>query len=565
MNFLWPVSAGLRIPCRNSQSLFQKCQKLTIPPISQAARCSIRPYTMSSIAFRRRESLRASGNTASSTNERRQLRFKSTKRKPPPYTSGQVITEFARLPQGYEDGEGLAFRARPLTQAEAHKIFGKITDAQSANQMLRVIHGRRVAGTLEDPNLPNSWSEFDSRIFNTGLQWLRENVSVNEVANAGLRAEQELAELEGEILTDAERIGLYQPNSGVYPQEEGGVYGKGVFQKMREAEKARLDKQDAEDKVKMSQADEIRQNTGTLATINRRSWVSLRTETTNPKILAALEKGKITPDDAPPVQMTSGQRMWPSAILLAVILGGCYVFVDVYHPPKKSDRLWPDMPPSAATIISIILINTGVFCAWRIPPLWRTLNKYFVQVPAYPYAFSLIGNVFSHQTIKHLGLNMAVLWFVGTRLHDEVGRGNFLGVYIASGVFGSFASLAYRVAMGSLISSSLGASGAICGVVACYFSLNSSEKVTIMGVFPPEDWPSISSMMLLGLLIAGDVYGLLRKGKSITIDHFAHLGGYTVGIASALALKEKLRRKKETEMERRKNLGIIDRIKEGRL
>lgn len=565
MNFLWPASAGLRIPCRNPQSLVQKCQKLTISPIPQASRCSTRPYSIYSIPFRIRENLRVGAGNTSRRHEAQQLRFKSTRRKPPPSTSGQVITEFARLPQGYEDEEGLAFRSKPLSKAEAHQIFGKITDAQSANQTLRVIHGRRVAGTLDDPSLPNSGSDLDNRIFNTGLQWLRDNVPVDEVANAGLRAEQELAEMEGEILTDAERIGLYQPNSGVYPKEDGGVYGKGVFQKMREAEKARMDKKDAEDKIKMSQADEIRQNTGTLATINRRSWVSLRTETTNPKILAALEKGKITTDDAPPVEMTSGQRIWPSAILLVVILGGCYVFVDVYYPPKKSERLWPDMPPSAATIISIILINTGIFCAWRIPPLWRTLNKFFVQVPAYPFAFSLVGNVFSHQTIRHLGLNMAVLWFVGTRLHDEVGRGNFLGIYVASGVFGSFASLAYRVAIGSLISSSLGASGAICGVVACYFSLNSSEKVTIMGIFPPEGWPSISSMMLLGLLIAGDVYGLLRKGKSITIDHFAHLGGYAVGIASALALKEKLRRKRETELERRKNLGIIDRIKEGRL
>lgn len=78
--------------------------------------------------------------------------------------------------------------------------------------------------------------------------------------------------------------------------------------------------------------------------------------------------------------------------------------------------MWPNLPPAAATVGAIIGINVGVFALWRAwPPAWRLLNRYFISVPAYPRVFSLVGNVFSHQTITHLGINMFVLWIFGTR------------------------------------------------------------------------------------------------------------------------------------------------------
>ena len=41
------------------------------------------------------------------------------------------------------------------------------------------------------------------------------------------------------------------------------------------------------------------------------------------------------------------------------------------------------------------------------------MNKYMTMIPAYPRAFSALGNVFSHQSIKHLAVNMAYLMTVG--------------------------------------------------------------------------------------------------------------------------------------------------------
>ena len=58
-------------------------------------------------------------------------------------------------------------------------------------------------------------------------------------------------------------------------------------------------------------------------------------------------------------------------------------------------------------------------------------------------------------------------------VHDDIGRGNFLALYLSSGVLGSFASLSYCVARSFFHVSSLGASGAMAGVVGAWCILNS--------------------------------------------------------------------------------------------
>ena len=77
--------------------------------------------------------------------------------------------------------------------------------------------------------------------------------------------------------------------------------------------------------------------------------------------------------------------------------------------------MWPDMPPAAATVIGLIGMNMAIFLLWRFPPAWKWLNRFFISVPAEPFALSIIGSFFSHHTLKHIGMNMLGLWVVGTR------------------------------------------------------------------------------------------------------------------------------------------------------
>lgn len=105
--------------------------------------------------------------------------------------------------------------------------------------------------------------------------------------------------------------------------------------------------------------------------------------------------------------------------VVTICLG--YMFAQNYEPPARQDRMWPNVPPAAATVMSIIGINVGVFMLWKFPPAWKLLNRYFLSVAAYPYALSVVGSVFSHQAFKHLATNMIILWFLGTRRESSPG------------------------------------------------------------------------------------------------------------------------------------------------
>ena len=58
-------------------------------------------------------------------------------------------------------------------------------------------------------------------------------------------------------------------------------------------------------------------------------------------------------------------------------------------------------------------------------------------------------------------------------MHDDVGRANFLAIYMSSGAIASLVSLTSFVLRKNLITSSLGASGAVAGVIAAYCWLHS--------------------------------------------------------------------------------------------
>lgn len=93
----------------------------------------------------------------------------------------------------------------------------------------------------------------------------------------------------------------------------------------------------------------------------------------------------------------------------------CYLFAQNYKSPKRDERMWPNTPPAAATVMALIGINLGIFLLWKFPPAWRTLNRYFIVTSLYPYGASMIGSAFSHQKTVHALVNMAALWLMGTK------------------------------------------------------------------------------------------------------------------------------------------------------
>ncbi|KAF3183764.1 hypothetical protein TWF225_006221 [Orbilia oligospora] len=245
-------------------------------------------------------------------------------------------------------------------------------------------------------------------------------------------------------------------------------------------------------------------------------------------------------DREEPEEMSAIRRLAPSFVFLLVTLAGSAYYAFAYVHPRPKDRLFPNIPIAITTIGGIIAANFVVFLAWRIPPLWRILNTHFVQCPGDPRVLSLIGSVFSHHTLWHFAANMLTLFLIGTSLCEQVGRGNFLALYMSSGAIASFTSLTTNVIMKRFHVFGLGASGAVFGVLGGFAFINPDTELYFV-LLPLFTVKAATIATAMGVW----EFSALLFGWSMWMDHAAHLGGLLAGAGLAALLKEEARRRRE--------------------
>lgn len=278
---------------------------------------------------------------------------------------------------------------------EIQLIFQGALDRNKGNKLLQTLQKQRVSGTLDQKVEASPNDVF------AALEWLRIKIPVDEDRAIIARLERE----ENEDDAKAEKIRSYVPQRDAH---KTGLYGPSRFDEIRKINKqkaadraAQLEKAVMEDPG--TKEIQTQNTSGTALTTRKKpDWVVRYRE-------AATMQGKMPPS------MSKFERLWPSALVAFVVVGLSIVVAQNYIPPSRRARLWPDFPPAAATIITLIGINAAVFLAWRIPPFWKFMNRTFIVTAAYPYARGIIGGIFSHQGIRHLALNMVFLWVAGTR------------------------------------------------------------------------------------------------------------------------------------------------------
>ncbi|OXV11937.1 hypothetical protein Egran_00306 [Elaphomyces granulatus] len=474
--------------------------------------------------------------------------------------------------------DGVPVSSRPLSASEISSIFGpgEVSPALG-NRILNVLQGRRLKGTL-DLDLPaDIVGTVRPRAIKAALNWLRRNRPVDEDAAVMARVEREELEEEERIARRIEKLGLDKPQSGFYGAELGqgnDIYGRSVLKDAREKneakfiaeeEKGRKEWMEGEAKDRERLHQQLKQNTGLQKYDEAAAVVDEARPRADPRehpFLAWVQKHHLraTSSDLDISNITTLRRILPALGVTIVSIALCCIFAESYKPPSHEDRLWPDVSPSKATMMAIISANIVVFCLWKAwPPSWRLLNRYFISVPLYPNAFSVVGSNFSHQQLKHLAVNMAILWFIGTKLHEEIGRGNFLAIYFGSGIFGSMVSLTSHVLMGRLTITSLGASGAIAGLLATYCTLHANDRLTLF--FLPREWQetfSAPGYMFLAGIVAFEVFCLTTRYKSLKLDYWAHLGGYFSGVTSAALLLSRSHKPEARRGRRRRQQGDKD-------
>lgn len=449
----------------------------------------------------------------------------------------KIIRHYEDLPRDYRDQAGLQFSVNDLSDEEIAQIFGRGFDAATGNRLLRVLHGRRVAGTVDDPAFAIHTAQYPEQLISKGLAYLRQNVTVNEVLNAGLRAEDELNQMDQEMM--AEREAQEKSNHG----EEGKsqdepvaanadpVYGRSAFDQIRARNMA---KQKALDQAAEEQrlAREAEEAVGVSGPLARREDGTRAI--VNPKVAEYYAKAQ-SELEAPP-EMKTWERILPSATVVALVLGSLGAVAMVYDEPMPRYRLFRDISTAHATVGALVALNALVFLGWRIPPLWSLFNKYMIFVVATVKPVTLFTAMFSHTKFSHMLVNMVPLWFIGTALHEELGRADFLTLYLGCGAVGFLGSLVTYTLRGWLTVTSLGASGATLGLCSAYFWEHRNDEFKIFGL-PKE---GVHGIVFLAMITALQMAAFGRTVK-LKVDIASHLSGMAAGILGMEVLQRTAR------------------------
>ncbi|KAI5279705.1 hypothetical protein KEM52_004296, partial [Ascosphaera acerosa] len=307
------------------------------------------------------------------------------------------------------------------------------------------LHRRRESGTL-DLDLPARYSELldadadaagvGPTVMDAALALLRARVPLDEDAAILARIEREEADAEQALIARAELLGLYRPQGGEYHHpraEDGDVRGRSVLEEVRQRNEAEAKARDEEERRRWldGEREEAQRLRARREEVGRQLQLRKAAEEADAALVMAEARPRADPHERPALawiqkhhvratdgdadtaRLTRTRRIVPSLLVVAATVAGSYLFAETYTPPEegKGQRLWPSLPQSAATVLGLVGANVLVFALWRaFPPAWRLLNRYFISVPLYPYAASMVGSMFSHQMFRHLGMNMLILW-----------------------------------------------------------------------------------------------------------------------------------------------------------
>jgi len=145
-----------------------------------------------------------------------------------------------------------------------------------------------------------------------------------------------------------------------------------------------------------------------------------------------------------------------------------------------------------------------------------------------PIHLTLISSMFMHGGWLHLAGNMLFLWIFGDNVEHTLGSVLYLGFYLVAGVAGSLAQIMLEPS--SLIPS-LGASGAISGVLGAYVVLFPRNRVLVF-FFRFATW--VPALIVIGLwAVLQFVNGLGQIAvteQTGGVAYMAHIGGFLCGL-----------------------------------
>jgi membrane associated rhomboid family serine protease len=144
---------------------------------------------------------------------------------------------------------------------------------------------------------------------------------------------------------------------------------------------------------------------------------------------------------------------------------------------------------------------------------------------------TLITSMFMHGGFAHIFGNMLFLMIFGDNIENRIGHFRYLIFYLVCGILASLAHVFVSVSMGSsTLIPSLGASGAISGVLGGYLLLFPKRRVRVMMFYQMMEVPAI---VAIGIWFAFQLIsgiGVLGDSQGGGVAYGAHIGGFIAGL-----------------------------------
>ena len=145
---------------------------------------------------------------------------------------------------------------------------------------------------------------------------------------------------------------------------------------------------------------------------------------------------------------------------------------------------------------------------------------------------TLLTSMFMHGGWAHLLGNMWFLFIFGDNVEDALGRFRYLAFYLLTGLIASLAHVFSTVAFhGDTMIPSLGASGAISGVLGGYLLLFPRRRVRVVLMRQITEVPAIAAVGLWFVFQLVSGLGILGAGSQQGgVAYAAHVGGFVSGL-----------------------------------
>ena len=187
---------------------------------------------------------------------------------------------------------------------------------------------------------------------------------------------------------------------------------------------------------------------------------------------------------------------------------------------KRLSRIFNNKKPIVTYIIIainiIVFLVSYIYGASNNAAYLFANNRILIKSGEF---YRLFTCMFLHANVAHLLCNMYALSVLGPQVERYYGRSKFLLIYVISGLLGSAFSCAFLPNNNY----SLGASGAIFGLLGAIAYFTYYYRATLQGLLRSQVLPSIILNFCIGFLIPG-------------IDLLAHVGGLIGGYLASMAV-----------------------------